>query len=80
MTDRVNALTVILDRDLREDDVQFIVNAIRAIRCVGDVQMNVTNITDAVAEHRARMEYHKRITDALGGIFYPKLDPYPKTT
>ena len=40
MTDRLNALTVSLDRDIREDDAEVIINAIKAIRGVNGVTAN----------------------------------------
>ena len=38
MTDRVRTLTVLLDRDMRTDDVEMVVNAIKMIRRVADVE------------------------------------------
>ena len=43
MTDRYNALIVALDRDIREDDAEFIINAIRMIKGVSGVTGNVTD-------------------------------------
>ena len=40
MTDRLNALTVSLDRDIRDDDAEVIINAIKAIRGVNGVTGN----------------------------------------
>ena len=45
MTDRIHALTVTLDADVREDDVEPIVNAIRQIRHVLSVDQHVSDIS-----------------------------------
>ena len=39
MTDRVNTLTVVLERPIRDDDVQPIVDAIRQMRHVLSVEL-----------------------------------------
>ena len=38
MTDRIHALTVVLDEDMRIDDAEPLVQAIRMMRHVADVQ------------------------------------------
>jgi len=54
MTDRVNALTVVLEQDVREDDVQPLVDAIRMMRGVLRVKKHVATIDSHVAEQRAQ--------------------------
>jgi hypothetical protein len=41
MTDRYNSLTVVLDRDIREDDAEHILNAIRMIKGVGNSSLKI---------------------------------------
>jgi hypothetical protein len=53
MTNRINALVVTLEKNFREDDCEHIVNAIRMIKGVMSVDMNVAQIADHVAETRA---------------------------
>ena len=53
MTDRLNALTVSLDRDIREDDAEVIINAIKAIRGVNGVTGNIVDPDSFVAQLRA---------------------------
>lgn len=65
MTDRINALTVVLDRDIREDDVEWIVNAIRMVKGVLSVEPRVANMTDHIAKVRAEQEMKTRILAAL---------------
>lgn len=56
MTGRYNALTVVLERDVRDDDVEALQNAIRQLRGVLSVSGNVSGLTDQMAEERARRE------------------------
>lgn len=53
MTDRLNALTVSLDRDIRDDDAEVIINAIKAIRGVNGVTGNIVDPDSFVAQLRA---------------------------
>lgn len=68
MTDRYNALTIVLDRDIRDDDAQHIINAIEMLRGVISVTPNVVDISDHVAEQRVRRELGQKLLD----ILYPK--------
>ncbi len=51
MTDRIHALTLTLDQDIRADDVEGLVTALKHMRFVADVQPHVANME----EHTARM-------------------------
>lgn len=61
MTDRVNALIVVLKKDMRDDDVQRIKGAIACFEHVLSVTNNVRDVGDLVAYERAKRE----ITDRL---------------
>jgi uncharacterized protein YeeX (DUF496 family) len=61
MTDRYNALTVVLEENIREDDAEALIAAIRQLRGVQDVVPNVADINSVVADSRARLE----LLDAL---------------
>lgn len=65
MTDRYNTLTVALERDIREDDAEALLTAIRMLRGVLSVSGNVADNTSFVAEARARKEWTTRISDLL---------------
>ncbi len=65
MTDRINALTVVLAEDMRDDDCEYVINAIRMIRHVLAVEPHVTDHNSYVAEMRVRAEWRKRMLDAL---------------
>ena len=56
MTDRLNALTIVLEKNIREDDAQALINAISMLRGVLSVDVNVADINAHVAEKRVRRE------------------------
>lgn len=57
MTDRISYLTVALARDIRDDDVELVIDAIEMIRGVSGVKMHVSDQTDYAARNRVRREY-----------------------
>ncbi len=66
MTDRLNALIVILEHDIREDDAEPIINAIQQLRGVLQVEPHVADsIGDAAAEARVRSELTKKLFAVL---------------
>lgn len=70
MTDRLYALTVVLEKDIREDDAkETIIPAIKMIKGVTDVKGSVRNIETFMAETRARDFYRDKLMDIL---FPPK--------
>lgn len=62
MTDRIHSLTVVLGEDMRADDADGLVEAIRRFRNVVSVTPNVTNILD---EHVAKMRLRIEVSDML---------------
>ena len=68
MTDRYYALTVILEKDIRDDDAEPIINAIKMIRGVQNVEGLISDPTTWMAEERARMELGKKLME----VVYPK--------
>jgi hypothetical protein len=69
MTDRCLTLTVVLETDMRVDDVESITSAIAQIRGVLDVEKNVADVQDYMAIARAREDLGRKIL----GIIYPRL-------
>lgn len=61
MTDRIHSLTVILDRDIREDDAESLIHAIKYIKGVIDVKQNISDIDYAVAESRVELDIKKKL-------------------
>ena len=70
MTDRYIALTVVLERDVREDDAAVTINAIRALRHVQDVVPVVTDPVAFVVEARVRRE----LGEKLFAVVYPQAE------
>lgn len=68
MTDRYNTLTVVLEHDIREDDAEVLLSAIRQLRGVLSVTGNVADTTAHMAEERAR---HK-LGQELLAVVYPE--------
>lgn len=68
MTDRYNYLTVALERDIRSDDAEGLINAIRMLRGVLDVSPNIAGSDSWMAEERARHDLGGKLLD----IVYPK--------
>ena len=56
MTDRVKGCIVTFNRDIRVDDVECIVEAIKMIKGVSSVNLSVTNIDDHMNRHRVMSE------------------------
>ncbi len=70
MTDRVKGITISLEQDVRTDDIEPILNAIRQIRGVADVDIIHTDMNDWLARSRVRSELandfnvlYKKITE-----------------
>lgn len=68
MTDRFYALTVALDKDIREDDAQQLIQAIKMMKGVVDVSGEVSDIGNYVSEARVRAELGRKMFEVL----YPK--------
>ena len=68
MTDRVHSLTVVLDHDIRVDDVETLANAIRMLKGVLNVTGEVSDMTSYMAEERARHELGGKLLD----VIYPE--------
>ena len=70
MSDRYHCLTVVLDKDVRDDDAEPLCNAIRQMRGVISVKGNVSDFSELVAEERVRRELGEKLFD----IIYPPKD------
>jgi hypothetical protein len=65
MTDRIKGLTIALDRDYRDDDVQAIVDAIMMIKGVQSVKKSIANHEDWINRVQIRTDLQRRLFDAL---------------
>jgi len=68
MTDRYHSLTVVLDKDIREDDAEVIISAIKCLRSVVSVTGNVADYDFHAAQVRARTD----IIEKLNAALYPQ--------
>lgn len=65
MTDRINVLTVGLEVDYRDDDIDDIINAILMIKGVLNVTTNISNVSDWIAEERAKQDMKMKLVGIL---------------
>ncbi len=68
MTDRFSTLTVVLKKNIRDDDAEPIINAIKMIKNVLSVKSNVSNHAEYMAEERVRRELGEKLWE----VIYPK--------
>lgn len=68
MSNRINTITVVLEKETREDDCERILEAIRMVRGVLSVEADVADSTDFMAIERARRELGQKMWE----ILYPK--------
>jgi hypothetical protein len=69
MTDRVHSLTVVLEQDVREDDVQSLTKAIHMMRGVLSVTNEVADLNSHMAEERAKFALGQQLLK----VVYPDL-------
>jgi len=65
MTDHTNALVVVLEHDIRTDDVESLMQAIRHLRGVLSVTPNVSNVDSHIAQQRAFYDIRERMQRAF---------------
>lgn len=61
MTDRHYSYTVVLDHDIREDDAEVIMNALRCIKHVIAVKPNVSDSALFAAQARAAQNIREQL-------------------
>ena len=67
MTDRYNAFIVILESNIRDDEAQQTIDAIKQIRGVLDVVPHVADSNTAIAEARAKNELWRKVFAVFKG-------------
>lgn len=66
MTDRVRTLTIVLEQDMRTDDVETVIDALKMIRCVQDVILGeVVEFNHHHARDMAKIELRLELLDLL---------------
>ena len=69
MTDRINLLSVVLSKDIRDDDCEAIINAIKMVKGVLSVTPHVVDHADHIAQQRVRHE----LGEKLWAVLYPPI-------
>jgi hypothetical protein len=69
MTDRIRHVTVTLDRDYRDDDVEVILSAIRQIKGVGSVKPKIVEGGEHLAREAVRVELEGKMYTAIESVF-----------
>lgn len=65
MTDRINGLTITLDKDIRDDDIQSLITAILMMRGVIHVEPNIVSSLDHFARARMKDEIRDKMYDFI---------------
>jgi hypothetical protein len=65
VTDRYSGFIVVLDKDIREDDAENVVTALRMVKGVASVAPIPANPQSYIAEQRVRQEITTRVWEAL---------------
>ncbi len=65
MSDRYSALIVILENNIRDDDAEALISAMKQLRGVLDVQPHIANPEEAIAETRVRADLLRRIIEMI---------------
>lgn len=65
MSDRYNYLTVVLERDLKDEDAEPLIEAIKQFRGVLSVTPNVSDATAHLAQERVRVELGNKLWQVL---------------
>ncbi len=65
MTDRIIALTVVLDRELREDDCQNIIDAIKMVKGVARVTTEKSDASYYSALEQTKLDIKKKLFEVL---------------
>lgn len=65
MTTRYHSLTVVLEADMRDDDAEKLLSAIRQLRGVLNVSGEVAGLTTYMAEERARQALGVKLWQVL---------------
>ena len=70
MTDRYATLTVALDRDIRDDDAEHLINAIKMMKGVADVSGHVNNMEVWTAHARLRQAWGEKLHVVLRELMF----------
>ena len=74
MTDRYHSLTVVLEKDIRADDAEDLIKAMKMLRHVITVKGNVSDFNFIVAQERAVFDLGQQVL----AVIYPKIYGVPR--
>jgi len=63
MTDRIKGLTVALTHNIRDDDCQCIIDAIKMVKGVEGVEMHVADPMDYITKQQVKSELRDKIVE-----------------
>jgi len=63
MTDRLKGCVVSFEKDIRKDDAEYILNAIKMIKGVNSVETSIANYEDWMNRDRVKFEIRQKIYD-----------------
>lgn len=69
MTDRIRHLTITLDRDVRDDDCEVIIAALRMIKGVDSVTPHVTDSGDWLAKLSVQADLRRDLHQTIRDFF-----------
>lgn len=69
MTDRINGFTVILEKDVRDDDFEATKNAVLMLKGVAKVVPNITTANDYIAIQQTKHDIYMQIHNFLQEFF-----------
>lgn len=69
MTDRIRHVTITLDRDYRDDDVEVILSAIKMIKGVAKVQPKIVDVPDLLARAAVQADLEGKVYEAVHAVF-----------
>jgi hypothetical protein len=72
MTDRFKGFIVVLDRDVREDDAEAIVTALKMVKGVKAVTPVETAADDYIVAHRVKSEIERSLWEWIDQTFRTK--------
>jgi hypothetical protein len=65
MTDRIKGFTVTLEKDIRIDDFEAILNAVKMIKGVASVEPSIATPDDHINRERIKMEVYDKMRKVI---------------
>lgn len=72
MTERSKGAWVAFNRDIRDDDIEPTLTALRQIKGVVGVTLETTESSDWMARERVRSELEPKLWEAFNSVFRPE--------